>query len=402
MKILVLASYAPSLINFRLDLIRDLKTAGHEVMTAAPGQDAEVARELDAIGVHYEPITLDRAGVNPLRDLRSLLGLMRLFRRTRPNLVLAYTIKPVVYGLLAARLSGVKRRFGLITGLSYAMMGADGLKRQLLKALTVWLYRRGLSGAEGIIFQNASDLAAFAENGLTRPEHKTAVVDGSGVNLERFAAAPLPDHPPVFLLMARLLADKGVREYVEAARQLKRAHPDWRFQILGPLDVTPTAISSSEIDAWQQEGVIDYLGAAKDVRPYLQACTTFVLPSYYPEGLPRSLLEAMAIGRAIVTTDHPGCRETVIEGTNGHLVPVGEIPPLAAAMASLGADPVRSRAFGQASRAMAERRFDVRLINQDILRVLGLAERSPSSPTASVTAKVSFNPQTKNLHEASL
>ncbi len=402
MRILILASYAPSLINFRLDLIRDLKATGHEVIAAAPGQDVDVARELSTVGVRYESIELDRIGVNPLRDLRSLLGLMRLFRRTRPDLVLAYTIKPVVYGLLAARLSGVRRRFGLITGLSYALMGGDDPKRRLLKGLTVWLYRRALVGAEAVLFQNASDLAAFTENGITHPGLKTAVVDGSGVNLERFAKAPLPDGAPVFLLMARLLADKGVREYVEAARRLKRDHPDWRFQILGPLDITPTAIGQSEIDAWQQEGVIDYLGATKDVRPYLQACTSFVLPSYYPEGLPRSILEAMAIGRAIITTDHPGCRETVTEGVNGYLVPAGEISPLAEAMASLGAEAGLLRAFGKASRAIAERRFDVRLVNQDILRILGVADSGQPLPASSATAKTSFNPKMKNLHEASL
>ncbi len=401
MRILILASYAPSLINFRLDLIRDLKTAGHEVIAASPGQDADVARKLDAVGVRYEPIELDRAGINPLRDLRSFVGLMRLLRRTGPDLVLAYTIKPVVYGLLAARLSGVRRRFGLITGLSYALMGGEGLKRRLLRKLTIWLYRRALAGAEAVLFQNVSDLAAFARTGITHPRQKTAVVDGSGVNLERFTEAPLPDGPPAFLLMARLLADKGVREYVEASRRLKRDHPDWRFQILGPLDVTPTAIGQSEIDAWQQEGVIDYLGATKDVRPYLQACTTFVLPSYYPEGLPRSILEAMAIGRAIITTDHPGCRETVTEGANGYLVPAGEIPPLAAAMASLGVEPDRCRAFGEASRVIAERRFDVRLINQDTLRILGVADGGLSSPASTAAAETSFNPKMKNLHEAS-
>lgn len=402
MRILILASYAPSLINFRLDLIRDLKTAGHEVIAAAPGQDMDVARELGAVGARYEPITLDRAGINPLRDLRSLFSLISLFRRTRPDQTLAYTIKPVVYGLLAARLSGVRGRFGLITGLSYALMGGDGLKRRLLKNVTVWLYRLGLNGADGILFQNASDLAAFAENGITRPEQETAVVDGSGVNLERFALAPMPDGPPVFLLMARLLADKGVREYVEAARQLKRTHPDWRFQILGPLDVTPTAISQSEVDAWRQEGVIDYLGAAKDVRPYLRACTTFVLPSYYNEGLPRSILEAMAIGRAIITTDHPGCRETVVEGMNGYLVPIGEIPPLVAAMSSLGTEPDRSLAFGKTSRAIAERRFDVRLINRDILHILGVAKGDQSSSGLPASAETTFNPEMKNFHEARL
>ncbi len=402
MRVLVLASYAPSLINFRFDLIRDLREARHEVTTAAPGHDVDVARELGAIGVRYEPIQLDRAGINPLRDFRSLIDLVRLFRRAKPDLVLAYTIKPVIYGLLAARLVGVKRRFGLITGLSYALMGGDGLKRRLLKGLTVRLYRQALRGAEGVLFQNASDRDVFTENGMAHPGQKTPVVDGSGVNLERFAASPPPDGPPVFLLMARLLADKGVREYVEAARRLKRKHPDWRFQILGPLDVTPTAISESEIKAWQQEGVIDYLGATKDVRPYLQACTAFVLPSYYPEGLPRSILEAMAIGRAIVTTDHPGCRETVIEGENGHLVAAGEIAPLAAAMASLGNAPGRFQTFGEASRAMAETRFDVRLINQDILGILGLAHGGRSESAEAELDDVSFGPEMKKLHEASL
>ena len=402
MRVLILAGYAPSLTNFRLDLMRDLRAAGHEVIAAAPGRDADVAHTLQAAGIRYEAIGLDRAGLNPIRDLVSLVSLVRLFRRTRPDLALAYTIKPVAYGLLAARLAGVRRRFGLITGLSYALLGGGDLKRRLLKRLTVWLYRRGLAGAETVLFQNASDLAAFAENGITRPGQKTVVVDGSGVNLERFAATPLPEGPPAFLLVARLLADKGIREYVEAARRLKRDHPDWRFQILGPTEVTPTAIGSSEIETWRREGVIDYLGATRDVRPHLRACSAFVLPSYYPEGLPRSILEAMAIGRAIVTTDRPGCRETVTLGENGHLVPAGEVEPLAAAMADLGTDPRRLRASGAASRRIAERRFDVRLINQAILRTLGIATGGPTPQASAIAAKTSFNLKTKNPHEASL
>ncbi len=401
MKIVILASYAPSLINFRLDLIRDLMAAGHEVIAAAPGDDADVAETLRGIGARYEPIMMDRAGINPLNDLRSLTSLIRLFRQIKPDLVFAYTIKPVIYGLLAARLAGVRRRFAMITGLSYALMGGDGLKRRLLKTVTAGLYRRALSGAEAVIFQNASDLAVFSGHEMTQPGQKTVVVDGSGVNLETFSAAPMPEGPATFLLMARLLADKGIREFAEAAKSLKRDHPDWRFQVLGPLDVTPTAISKSEVDAWQEEGVIDYLGATKDVRPYLRECSAFVLPSYYPEGLPRSILEAMAIGRPIITTDRPGCRETVIAGENGYLVPAGKVEPLTDAMAQLADEPGRLQAFGGASRSLAERRFDVRLINKTILRILGANGGQPL-PEAPAANETSFNLKTKNPHEASL
>jgi glycosyltransferase involved in cell wall biosynthesis len=397
----ILASYAPSLVNFRLDLIRDLIAAGHEVIAAAPGDDTDVDETLRGIGARYEPIVMDRAGVNPLSDVRSLSSLVGLFRRIKPDLVFAYTIKPVIYGLLAARLAGVQRRFGMITGLSYALMGGDGMKRRLLKALTVGLYRRALVGADAVIFQNASDLAVFTGHEMTQPGQKTVVVDGSGVNLETFSAAPLPEGPPTFLLMARLLADKGIREFADAARRLKKDHPEWRFQILGPLDVTPTAINKSEVEAWQEQGVIDYLGATKDVRPYLRACSAFVLPSYYPEGLPRSILEAMAIGRAIITTDRPGCRETVIAGENGYLVPAGEVEPLADAMAQLAEEPGRLRAYGEASRSLAERRFDVRLINKTILRILG-ADGGQTLPKAPAASENTFNLKTKKPHEASL
>ena len=401
MRIVILASYAPSLVNFRLDLIRDLIAAGHEVIAAAPGDDTDVDETLRGIGARYEPIVMDRAGVNPLSDVRSLSSLVGLFRRIKPDLVFAYTIKPVIYGLLAARLAGVQRRFGMITGLSYALMGGDGMKRRLLKALTVGLYRRALVGADAVIFQNASDLAVFTGHEMTQPGQKTVVVDGSGVNLETFSAAPLPEGPPTFLLMARLLADKGIREFADAARRLKKDHPEWRFQILGPLDVTPTAINKSEVEAWQEQGVIDYLGATKDVRPYLRACSAFVLPSYYPEGLPRSILEAMAIGRAIITTDRPGCRETVIAGENGYLVPAGEVEPLADAMAQLAEEPGRLRAYGEASRSLAERRFDVRLINKTILRILG-ADGGQTLPKAPAASENTFNLKTKKPHEASL
>jgi glycosyltransferase involved in cell wall biosynthesis len=197
-------------------------------------------------------------------------------------------------------------------------------------------------------------------------------VGGSGVDLARFASAPLPPGPPTFLLIARLLRDKGVVEYVEAARRVRKRRPDARFQLLGPLDPNPAAISRAELEAWVAEGAIEYLGETRDVRPYLAKATVYVLPSYYREGLPRSIVEAMAMGRPIITTDAPGCRETTVDGQNGYLVPSRDSAALAAAAMRFADDPALAHAMGRRSRQIAEARFDVNRINAALLAAMRL------------------------------
>lgn len=366
MRIVVLGGFAMSLANFRGPLIHELVQRGHEVVAAAPELRGKHADAVTALGARPVSVPLHRAGTNPLRDLASLIALTRLLRRERPELLLAYTLKPVTYGLVAARLAGVPRRAAMITGLGWAFGARAGWRGRVAKGLL----RLALPQAQVVLFQNPDDRDAFARLQLVDAA-RSRVVNGSGVDLERFAPAPLPDGPVTFLLIARLLADKGIREYVAAAREVRRTHPEARFVLVGMPDPNPAAIPAAEVEAWRREGVVDVRDETDDVRPYLRACHVYVLPSYR-EGTPRTVLEAMATGRPIVTTDAPGCRETVEPGRTGLLVPVGDAGAVADAMRSFLDAPERIAAMGAASLALARSKYDVRMVNAAVLDHLGL------------------------------
>jgi glycosyltransferase involved in cell wall biosynthesis len=370
-RIVVIGGNAPALISFRGDLIAAMAGAGHEVIACAPGPNPEVAEAMLARGARYLPLKLDRAGINPLADLSSMLGLRQLFRQLRPDLVLAYTAKAVIYGAGAARLAGVPHIFAMITGLGYAFIDGRELKRRILRQVTTRLYRASLAGCEAILFQNRDDLEDFRRTGIVAPGKTLIRVDGSGVDTAHYAFSPAVPEPPTFLLIARLLRDKGIVEYVEAAKRLRAEHPQARFRLLGPLDPNPAGLSAAVLERWRAEGAIEYLGEAEDVRPHLRESTVYVLPSYR-EGMPRTVLEAMAIGRAIVTTDVPGCRETVVEGDNGFLVPARDVGALASAMQRFITQPELAITMGARSREVAEQRFDVHRVNAAMLEAMDL------------------------------
>lgn len=371
MKIVVLASFASSLVNFRGHLIEQMVKSGHAVTACAPGDDPAIAAAMAEYGASYRAIELDRTGTSMLADLGTIRRLRALFAELRPDVLFAYTAKPVIYGGIAAWFAGVPRAYALITGLGYMFTEGGGLKRGLLRRATSGLYRFGLSRCAGVFFQNGDDLEEFKARRIVNGGQTLIRVDGSGVDVQAFAHVPPAVEPPVFLLIARLLADKGIREYAAAARTLRARFPDARFQLLGPKDDHPNAISAAELAAWQDEGVIDYLGETADVRPHLQACSVYVLPSYR-EGMPRTVLEAMATGRAIVTTDVPGCRDTIEAGENGFLVPPRDPDALAQAMIRFIEKPALADIMGQVSRKIAERRFDVHGVNRVMLQAMDL------------------------------
>jgi glycosyltransferase involved in cell wall biosynthesis len=370
-RVVVLGGFAPALISFRGDLIAAMASAGHEVIACAPGAHPEVAEALRARGARDLPGELDRSGINPLADLASLLRLRQMFRHLRPDLVLAYTAKAVIYGAGAARLAGVPHIFALITGLGYAFIDGREVKRRILRQMTTRLYRASLAGCDAIFFQNRDDLDEFRRTGIVAAEKRLIRVDGSGVDTEHYGFAPVAPEPPTFLLIARLLRDKGIVEYVEAARRLRAEYPKARFCLLGPMDPNPAGLSAAVLDQWRAEGAIEYLGEADDVRPHLRACTVYVLPSYR-EGMPRTVLEAMATGRAIVTTNAPGCRETVVDGDNGFLVPPRDAGALAEALRRFIVRPGLATCMGARSRRVAEQRFDVHRVNAVMLEAMGL------------------------------
>lgn len=372
MTFLLVAGFAESLLSFRGPLIAALQALGQQVHVAAPNLPPgdPIRLQLEARGLTVHNIPLRRTGTNPLADLRALFCLIRVMRRVRPQWVLGYTIKPVIYGTLAAWLVGVPRRFALITGLGYAFQGEG--KRGWLQALVQRLYASALSRVDKVFFQNPDDEALFRQRGILAAATPSCVVNGSGVDVASFALTPLPSGPPRFLLIARLLGDKGVREYAKAARRVHALHPGAQFALAGWIDSNPDAIAQHELDAWVADGTLDYLGRLSDVRPAIAASTVYVLPSYR-EGTPRTVLEAMAMGRLIITTDAPGCRETVVDGDNGFLVPVKSVDALEQAMLKFIDDQALAPRMGQRSRQIAEEKYDVHKVNAVMLREMGIA-----------------------------
>lgn len=374
MRVVVIGGYAPSLINFRGPLLKRLVDLGHDVHALAPPHTPDVAPQLEAMGVQYAMLPLSRRGLNPFADLGSLLHLKQVLFRIKPDLVLSYTFKPVIYGSMAARMAWVghqKRVYALITGLGYAFTEDKGLKRRILFNVAKGMYRSGLRSCDGVIFQNPDDEAFFQKLGVIPDHAETTVVGGSGVDLEHFAQAPLPGKP-VFLCLSRLVRSKGVALFAEAAARLKARYPEAVFRLAGPMEEGGDAITPAEIAEWKQQGGLEVLDPVDDVRPLIGGASVYVLPSHYREGTPRSILEAMAMGRGIVTTDAPGCRETVVEGENGFLVPPRDVDALTAAMERFLTEPELTRSMGEASRRRAEEKYDVHKVNDAMLSFMGL------------------------------
>ncbi len=338
---------------------------------AAPNltESSPVRQQLQALGYWVHNVPMSRTGTNPVVDVFTLWHLWRLMRRIRPSHVLSYTIKPVIYGSLAAWLAGVPRRFALITGLGYAFQGQANARGRL-RALVQRLYCMALSRTHKVFFQNPDDQALFQSLCLLPQGTPSCVVNGSGVDVAAFSVTALPSEPH-FLLIARLLGDKGVREYAQAAQRVRELYPQAQFSLVGWLDQNPDAIAQTELDAWIRAGTLDFWGRLSDVRPAIEACSVYVLPSYR-EGTPRTVLEAMAMGRAVITTDTPGCRETVVDGDNGFLVPVKSVDALADAMARFIIDPTLSARMGQRGRQLAEDKYDVYKVNAVMLKEMGL------------------------------
>ena len=379
MKFLIIASYPASILKFRGALIAAIQQAGFDIHIAAPefNDYPEERDNLIALGYIVHDIPMQRTGTNPAIDAKTLLALYHLMRKIKPDYMMAYTIKPVIYGSLAAKLARVPQRFALITGLGYAFQGADeqGYKKSNLQKIMHKLYSVALASTHKVFFQNPDDEALFKSMGILTPNASTTVVNGSGVNVSEYNVVPFPiinNKPaPRFLLIARLLGDKGVKEYAQAAQLVKDKHPQAEFDLVGWIDDNPDSIEQQELDKWIDDGLLKFWGKLSDVQPAIAASSIYVLPSYR-EGTPRTVLEAMAMGRPIITTDAPGCRETVIDGQNGYLVPVKSVDELATAMERFIINPELIEKMGMASRALAEKKFDVHSVNKSMLKAMGL------------------------------
>lgn len=352
-----------NIANFRAGLIRALQDGGYRTVVIAP-QDPAADGRMRELGVERIPIRIERSGLNPWADLKLLRQYRRLLQEVRPAAYLGYTIKPNIYGSRAAASLGIPA-IPNVSGLGTAFMRNGPLQQVVTR-----LYRIAFRRAPVVFFQNGEDRHLFVARRMVR-EEQARLLPGSGVDLDRFAPVQQQDGAPTFLLVGRMLRDKGVHEFVEAARSLRAMLPRARFQLLGPIDDgNRSAISREQIGRWVAERVVEYLGTSDDVRPFVAAATAVVLPSYR-EGLPRSLLEAAAMERPLIASDVPGCRDVVDEGVNGFLCAVRNPASLATAMKRLSELPPEQRlAMGQAGRRKVQDRFSEKLVVQAYLDVL--------------------------------
>lgn len=356
-----------NIANFRGGLIKGLQADGWEVVAMAP-RDEHVAR-VEALGCRFVEIPMDSGGTHPGRDLRLYRRYKALLAIERPAAFLGYTIKPNVFGSLAAH------RLGIPVINNIAGLGTAFIRTNWLTGVARLLYRTALKPSHKVLFQNEDDRRYFVSTGLIRAAQADRV-PGSGVDLTAFAATALPghdaEHPIRFLLVGRLLRDKGVIEYVEAARLLRARGIPATFELLGFLDTSNrTAISAEQLSAWEQEGVVRYLGSTDDVRPFVAQAHCVVLPSYR-EGVPRTLLEAASMARPLIATDAVGCRDAVEDGINGFLVQPRSAADLAEKCARFVQLSSEARAeLGRNSRAKVEREFDERLVIEKYRTLLG-------------------------------
>ncbi|MBV1911899.1 MAG: glycosyltransferase family 4 protein [Kangiellaceae bacterium] len=368
-KVVLVANAAFTITNFRSELIGEFISRGYKVVVACPescllsGQE-NVSDTIGELGAKHYAIPLSRSGINPFSEIKLFLSLQKLFKKEDPEIVLNYTIKPTVYGSIAAKSSCRAKVFSTITGLGY-LFTSNSLKSKILGFVVKLQYFIAFKLNHTLFFQNNDDLELLQSIGLLK-NVRTKIVNGSGVNLTTFKSTGRHKRPKSFLMIGRILKDKGIDEYISAARKLKIKHSDVLFQVLGPLDENPAAYGLSDINKWQKEGTIEYISPKKDVRPFLEAAEVFVLPSYR-EGTPRSTLEAMAMGLPVITTNAPGCKETVEDGVNGFVVKVKDSNKLAEAMEKFIVEDKLASRMGLESLRVATDKYDVAKVNQAIL-----------------------------------
>lgn len=397
-RVLVIGGLAWSLVNFRLQLMRRMVANGHEVIAAAPDFDPATQAILEAARIDPVHVPMDRTGINPRHDLETLDALRRLIRQRRPDVVLAYTMKPIVYGCWAARLEGDLRCHPLFTGLGYAFSDpAPTGKRRAVRAAAILLHRHALRSVRLGFVYNDADRADLRRFRMVPASARLVPVPGSGADTAHFTPQPLPAAPPlVFLFVGRMLFSKGLTDLRDAARLLRGQGHAFRVELLGPTDSNPDAVDAATLDAWQAAGEVVWHGATRDVRPYIAACHVLVLPTRLREGIPRTILEAMACGRPVITTDAPGCGETVGDGDAGFAVPPGNPAVLAAAMRRFLDDPGLAARLGENARQRVCRNNDVHAINRLLLTEMGLELRDhpPTLPPADSLAPPALPPAT--------
>lgn len=364
-KALFVGADAKYMAEFRLPLMNELAAQGFRVIVLATEIRPGDGRYVTGAGYEFVSWTLRKVTANPLGDLGAIFQLSSLLRGGDFDLVFAHTIKPVIYALPLAKIAGVHRRVAMIPGLGYAFTQGQSLKRRLITMIATVAYKVAFKASTVVLLQNPDDEKELRSRGALGPEVSVKLVDGSGVDMSRFVPAAEPEGPIRFLMVARLIADKGVREFVAASRIVRRVLPDVEFVLVGAPDANPNAIMREEIDGWIAEGIVEVKGHVERPESEYASTHVFVLPSYYPEGTPRTNLEAMASGRPVITTDMPGCRETVVQGVSGLLVPPRDVDALADAILALGGDAALRTDMGRAALRICEDRYELGKVARD-------------------------------------
>lgn len=370
MKFLLISPKNRTVYNFRGNLIKDIINKGYEVIVTGPDQiDID---KIYSLGVSFKEVEMNKNGTNIVKDIKYLKNLFQIMKKEKPDIVLGYTIKPVIYGSIAAKIAGIKNINCMITGAGYVFTSKT-LKAKFLGFIVKILYKIGLAFADNIIFQNKDDLKEFVEKKLVN-EKKCYVVNGSGVDMKKFTQVSFPKQINFFML-SRLLKSKGIIEYLNAAKFLKRKYPNVCFTLLGKYETSmQDAIEKEYIENFIKEGIIERYDETSDVRPFYEKCSVYVLPSYR-EGTPRTVLEAMAMGRPIITTNTNGCRDTVEEGINGFLVPIMNSEILADRMERFILKPELIEIYGKASYKICCEKYDVIKVNKNMLKIMKLEEK---------------------------
>jgi glycosyltransferase involved in cell wall biosynthesis len=339
---------------------------GHQVVTTGP--EEKYTYEISALGASFVCLKMKKNGISVIRDAVYFFRLFRLILAVKPDIVFSYTIKPNIYAAIAARIAGVKKIYPMVTGLGY-IYTAKSLTAALLRPIAALLFRLCFRLSTKVFFQNEGDIREFIGLGYL-PADKCVLVNGSGVNLRRFTKLPFPGRF-TFLMIARLLKSKGVMEYLEAAKIVKQQYPIADFLLVGAMEKMQDSLNDQQLRPYIARGIVSWYGDTKDVRPFLARCSVYVLPSWR-EGTPRTVLEAMASGRPVITTDVPGCRETVINGRNGFLVPAQNAAALAEKMIWMLQHPKAVRKMGEESLNICRQKYDVRKVNRKMMETMGL------------------------------
>ncbi len=367
MRILVISPKNKTVFNFRGDLIKNMIASGNEVMVTGPNKD--FIDDIMALGVsEFIEVPLVKDNTSIKGDLEYLKKLKKVIKDKKPDLVFSYTIKPVVYGSMAAKSCKVPHIYAMVTGLG-RVYASNNIKTKIIRMITKMLYKKAFKACDKVMFQNKDDIKEFVADKYL-PQSKTELVSGSGVNMERFTRTTLPDKP-VFLMVGRIIKEKGVMEYLEAARNVKKQYPDARCILLGGFDVSIGALKKEDIQPYIDDGSVEFPGEVKDPVSFYNQCSVFVLPSYYREGLPRTILEAMACGKAVITTDWPGCREAVTDGQNGLLVPVKDAEALTQAMLKVAGDRALLEKLADNSYELCKSTYEVGIVNKKMKDIMG-------------------------------